>query len=458
MLFERFSQTVIRNSMINTGDRIIVALSGGSDSVAMLLLLIEYKKNCDYYLEAFHFNHMIRGEDAADDEKFCEELCSKLDVPFHSAAQSVPEYAEKSGKSLEEAARDLRYAALRKRAAEVGEGTKIAVAHNKNDNIETVFFNISRGTSVEGLRGIRPVYKDVIRPLLDITKDETYEICEKYGIKYRVDKTNFETIAVRNKIRLELLPKINETLGIDFGKKLLSLSGFAENDCDFMEKEAEKAYANSVSGGFLDCEKLRTLHPAISSRVVRRFISEAASGGVKPFADNVSITKTMVSRVIEYAESGTNGGYIELGKGVFVKKHDNKLKTTDFKEDSNGIPYNLSIRELSKNELAEIIAKVKKSTDNTVLFDKKELYEITSGREPLLRHPESGDLFATIGGAGKKQLRRFLTDIKVPADERKNVFVLADGHNILHIFGIRRSKYATIHKGTECAIMYELRR
>lgn len=445
--------------MLSARDKILVALSGGSDSVAMLLLLLEYKRvhaDLDLTIEALHFNHMIRGNDANDDEAYCKKLCDDLGVRITISSGDVPAVSKATGKSLEEAARDLRYAALRKRAAEMGEQTKIAVAHNLSDNAETVFLNIVRGTSIDGLKGIRYVYKDLIRPLRDITKEETYEILSNQGIEYRTDKTNFEADATRNKIRLELFPKIDELLGCDIKEKLNSLSQFADIDAMYIEKEAIKAYGKIKKGNSVDIPTLWSFFPSIQSRLVRLFIADATVNGEKPFNEKVSITKTMVSRVLDFSEKGTNGARIELGKGLYVKRQGNSLIFSDFMDASIPEEYNLCAEEFSGAELENALKIARASKDCIVAFDKDKLFELTDGNAPTLRKPLPGDMFATVGGSGKKQLRRFLTDVKIPLEERKNVNVLAYGNNILHIFEIRRSKYATIQKDTKCAIIYRL--
>lgn len=445
--------------MLEKGDCILTALSGGSDSVAMLFLLIEYAENhpeLELKLHALHFNHKIRGDAADADENFCRELCNQLNIGFISESADVPAYARETGKTLEEAARDLRYKALRARAKELCEETKIAVAHNKNDRQETVFFNIARGTSVEGLRGIRYVNGDVIRPLLDITKEQTYEICREHGVNYRVDATNFETDATRNKIRLKIIPYVDEVLGIDFGEKLTEISDFAIVDSDFCEKCAEEEYRKIFSGGKAETKTLLSLHPSIKTRVVRIAVAAAEIRGQKPFDGGVSITRSMIMRVLDFAEKGENGGYIELGKELIVKKDGKYIVFTDFEEFLKSPDYTLEVSEAEGEELKKAVKEARKSSETMAVFDKDELMKITGGRLPVLRTMEAGDTFSPIGGSGTKPLRRFLTDAKTDRDKRKNIPVLADKSTVFEVFGIRRSKYATIHSDSKCGIIFRL--
>lgn len=441
--------------MIKKGDRIITALSGGSDSVAMLLLLCDYsRENPDLSLEieAFHFNHKLRGEDADGDEIFCKELCEKLGVKFTSKSGNVKEYSEKTGKSIEEAARDLRYEALFEYA---GNDAKIAVAHNKNDRQETVLFNIARGTSIDGLRGIRYTHKNIIRPLLDITKEQTLEVCESHGVGFRTDKTNFETDATRNKIRLNVIPFIDGELGVDFGSKLTELSDLAEQDGDYMNAEAKKALEKCAEKNRLDFGMLAGYHVAIKSRVVRMMIANAEADGKKPFADNVSITKQTVLRALDFGENGTSGAYIEIGKGVVAKKHGNVLIFSGGEENAEE-NVRLVSEEIPEDGLRDAVKKCRESKEMSVVFDKDKLFEMTDGAMPEFRTIKTGDVFSPLGGTGKKPLRRFFTDCKIENEARKNIRLLAVGNEIIHVFGVRRSKYASIHNGSKCGIMFNI--
>jgi len=195
-------------NMVENGGNILVAFSGGSDSSALLFFLTENyprEKIC-----AAHMNHMIRGVDADSDEKFAVETCGKYNVKIFTERKNIPEIAKESKKSIEEAARDERYDFFRRVAGIIGGSVKIATAHTASDNTETVIFNLSRGCGLNGLCGIAPVNKNIIRPFLSCSKEDILEYCEKNNIAYVEDKTNADENYTRNFIRGSIASKLKE--------------------------------------------------------------------------------------------------------------------------------------------------------------------------------------------------------------------------------------------------------
>lgn len=195
--------------LIKQDDKILVALSGGPDSVFLLYFLLKYKKKYKITIGAMHLNHMIRGAEAKSDEKFCRNLCSELGVDYHSANKDVPAYSKKNKISIEEAAREIRYAELEKIQKKFVYN-KIATAHNCNDNAETIILNLIKGSGIKGLSGIPIVRENIIRPILSITKVEIFNYLTKNKLKYVVDQTNFSNVYERNFIRNKLIPLIKE--------------------------------------------------------------------------------------------------------------------------------------------------------------------------------------------------------------------------------------------------------
>ncbi len=480
-IFEKFCETIERRGLISKGDKIIAALSGGSDSVAMLILLDKFRRErpeLDVSLYAFHFNHKIRGKEADDDAEFCRSLSENLGIAFELSEGDVPRFAKERKKSLEEAARIMRYDALREFSRKISGGrAKIAVAHNSNDRAETVFYNISRGTSTDGMHGIRYINGDIIRPLLDITKSETYVVCESSGVRFRSDSTNFEDDCTRNKIRLNVIPYINEELNVDFEKKLLAVSDFAATDADYLLREAGRVFEENAEvkadSIVLRYDNIRNVHGAIKSRVIRKAVSETVVAGQKPFSGNVSISQVLISRIEKFAETGENNKAIELGNGAYCSKKGNEmvfsgkpLTVESFAEEFPlktgrinvaGKEYELEFEEEDVNGIHEVLAEARGSEEAEAVFDKEDFEKIITDNPPVIRTMREGDVFSPIGGSGEKKLRRFFTDVKIGAEERRKMPVLAAGSNILWIPGVRRSKIATIHKGTKCVIIIKLR-
>ena len=206
-------------NLINRGDKILVALSGGPDSTFLLNFLLRYRRKYKIEVGAMHVNHMIRGQAADNDEIFCRELCVQLKIKYHSVKRNVPSLAKRQKVSVEEAARNLRYEELEKVRKKIGYD-KIATAHNCSDNAETILLNLIKGTGLKGLAGIPIERGNIIRPILPIAKRDIFEFLKSNNVKYLTDESNLSNIYERNLIRNEILtlirkclnPKIDQTL------------------------------------------------------------------------------------------------------------------------------------------------------------------------------------------------------------------------------------------------------
>ena len=260
--------TIERFGMLEKGDHVVVGLSGGADSVSLLLALNELRGVLGIELSALHVNHCLRGEESDRDEQFCRDLCDRLSIPFICGRFDVNAEAAKMKMSTELAAREIRYRFF----AEQTEGKKLATAHNANDNAETVIFNLTRGTGTKGIAGIPPVRDNIIRPLLGITRNEIEAFLKERDQDFVIDSTNLSDDYTRNAIRHNVIPvleKINPALF----RTILADSENFRTDNNFIESETEKAYASGLSGKDSICG-LADLHPAVRRRCIARFLSE----------------------------------------------------------------------------------------------------------------------------------------------------------------------------------------
>ena len=328
-IYDKFKKTVSARNLVSEGDVIVVAFSGGSDSGALLMLLKEYSREAAISLEAFHFNHMIRGGEALEDEAFSREFAESAGVAFRSESGDVPAYAALKKLSVETAAREMRYNALRGLAErlenETGRPVKIAVAHNKSDRAETVLLNMIRGTGIEGLAGIRYRNGRVIRPLLDITKEETFAVLEHFGRSCRTDSSNLETEYRRNRLRLEIIPYIDEKMNCDMVRRLCLLADIAEEENGFLRDEAENILGgisskDSCGRVSIDIAGLGRVHPGIKKRVLKLALENAETGATRPYGHGVSITATMLERLAGFIGDDSAAGVLELGKELFCTK------------------------------------------------------------------------------------------------------------------------------------------
>lgn len=265
---QRFLQVLEQYHMIEKGKPVIAAVSGGADSMALLHLLNSVKGT--FSLCAAHVNHMLRGTAAAADRDFVKQACGQLNIPLYIKEIDVAVLAKEQKIGTEAAGRAVRYAFLEEVQKSLG-GGRIATAHHMDDNAETVLMHFLRGSSIEGLCGIRPVRGNVIRPMLCFTRNEIERYCKECGIAYCIDATNMDTAYTRNRIRQELLPEIKEKYNENIVSVLSANSDILALDADFLEQEAEAAFRTLFLDG-LQCNKQAFLsrHPAIQKRLIRK--------------------------------------------------------------------------------------------------------------------------------------------------------------------------------------------
>ena len=310
--------------MLEDGDTVIVGLSGGADSTALLRVLCELKTEYNLNLIAAHVNHGIRGAEADRDEAFCKELCKKLGVQIYAFHIDIPELAKERGVSLEVAGRDARYEFFTGLAGEKG---KIATAHNAQDTAETLLLNLCRGTGLKGLTGIPPVrfveHKAgcrsdetvstmVIRPLIECTREEIEAYLESLGQDYVTDSTNLEDDYTRNRIRHNVIPElvaVNENAMGNITRCISTL----KDDSDFLEALAEELVSSSNRGDGLDTDALLAAPKPVLSRAVSRLAYDACGR----YPEKVHILKAMdmmkIGRTDQVQIPG--GAYIRVEKG-----------------------------------------------------------------------------------------------------------------------------------------------
>ncbi|MGA7836827.1 MAG: tRNA lysidine(34) synthetase TilS, partial [Ignavibacteriaceae bacterium] len=216
---EKVLKFIDQKNLISRRDKILIALSGGPDSVFLFHFLLKFRKRFQIDLAAAHINHKLRGKNSDADEKFCKDLCEQNDIQFFSTRKDVKKIAAAKKISLEEAGREIRYSEF-KRIAVQNNFSKIATAHNCSDNAETVFFNLIKGTGLKGLSGIPIKRENIIRPVLVLTKNEILEYLSKKKLKFRMDESNLESEFERNFIRNEIFPLIKEKLNPAFEEKI----------------------------------------------------------------------------------------------------------------------------------------------------------------------------------------------------------------------------------------------
>ena len=238
---DKMIETIKKYNLIEPKDKIVLGVSGGPDSISMLNILNEIKEEFNFEIYVAHVNHMIR-EEAEDDEKYVQRYCEKNNIQFFVKRIDVQQIANTEKRGTEETGRKVRYEFFEEVMQKVG-ANKIAIAHNKNDKIETIIMNLLRGSGLSGLKGIEPIRDNkYIRPLIDCERQEIEQYCEDNKLNPRIDKTNFENDYTRNKIRNIIIPYIKEEFNPNIIETLDRLSQVATEESNYVDKQTNKIY------------------------------------------------------------------------------------------------------------------------------------------------------------------------------------------------------------------------
>lgn len=387
--------------MLRPGDRVICAVSGGADSVALLFALYLLREKLQIELHAAHFNHCLRGEESNRDARFVEALCNRLEIPLHmGAGQVIP-----GEKGLEAAARDARYGFLMSLPG------KIATAHTADDNAETVLLHLIRGTGLKGLGGIPPVSGRLIRPMLTVTRQEVEQFLNEYHLRHVEDSTNGENAFLRNRVRHEVMPllkKENPRIGENLSQLALML-------------RLDEAYLESQTGGELPpVSALRKLDPALRRRHLRRFLQE--SGVREPEQSHIALAESLI-----FSENPSARGAFPGGK-IIVREYD-RLTLAQEKTDILPRPLNCPGRtEIPEAGLAAVCIPAETLENDACCFT------VVPQGQMILRSRQSGDTLRRLGGT--KLLKKRMIDAKIPADVRGRIPVLCDETGILGVWSM----------------------
>ena len=272
------------HSMIEEGETVCAAVSGGADSVCLLLLLAAYRRRKRFFLQAVHVEHGIRGEESLEDARFVEGLCASLEIPLLVRHVRAAGYADEQGLSLEEAARDLRYQVFSGMAERLKPGVpvRIALAHHREDQAETVLFNLVRGTGLQGLGGMRPVRDVYIRPLLETGRKEIRAYLEAGGYTWREDSSNADTAYTRNLIRHRILPLLTENVNLQAVSHICEAAGHAADAAAYLDRQAhrfmEQHMREKDGQVILETDPLRREERIIREYVLRAAVAAARGG------------------------------------------------------------------------------------------------------------------------------------------------------------------------------------
>lgn len=460
--------TIRLHHLIEQGEKVVVGVSGGPDSVCLLHLLNILSKTLHFEIYAVHINHMLRAEEAGADEIYTADLCDKMGVRLKIVRVDIAAIAKEKGISLEEAGRTARYEEFSRYAGNIG-ASKIAVAHNRNDQAETVMMNILRGTGTAGLAGMYFRRNNIIRPLLNISREEIEKYCSESGLLPRTDSSNLTHAYTRNKIRLGLFPYIKENFGTDIIESLNRLSINASADNSYLERHSLKAYKNGVKvkeTGLigLSIERLRELDPAILGRVLKLALSDAA-GSCSGIG---SVHYGMLTNLVRKSKTGM---IAELPGGIRAAVSYGILKIFVEKEREDAGRYREKTEFSHRlvipgttfvpclDSLVRTMVEDAKDIDKFGAMEYNPLIQFFDYEELkkgiYIRNRRDGDIFKPFRSGGTKKLKEFFIDSKIPREQRDTIPLICKDNEAVWVIGYKTSDKFKLTENTKSVIRIE---
>lgn len=448
---KKVETTIEKYDLFPKGIRILVGVSGGMDSIALLHLLHGLRQEMGWTLLAVHIHHGLRGEDADRDAVFTEEFCASLDIPCIVRRYDVRAEAKRRGMGEEECGRLLRYAAFRELAGAAG---RIAVAHHQQDQAETLLMRLCRGTGLTGLTGMAPLRENICRPLLFCSRAEIAGYCRENGLQWREDASNRQEVYTRNRLRLRVLPLLEEINPGAAAHIARTASLLAEEE-DFLAKAAAEAYAQAIlpapAGEIrLRREMLSALHPAMRRRVLRK--------AVAAFSEKDALLAQV--EALEALLQKPTGRRRHLSGGILAENRYETLVLSLRKEgEQKGFCYALPESGEIFIAEADCLLKIWQSEKKEEIYSDActNVFDYDKISQTLFcRTREAGDFIRLSGG--RKKLKALFIDEKLPRAEREQMPLIAMGQEILWIPFLRKSAAYAPDEQTKKYLYMRIRR
>jgi len=439
-------------NLILEDDNIVVGVSGGPDSMALLYILLEIKDLIPFNIYIAHVNHGVRGEDAKGDQLFVEKISKELNIPYYTKNVDMIQYGKEKKISSEEAGRELRYGFFREILQSYG-GGKIAVAHNMNDQAETLLMRFIRGTGIDGLKGMGFIVEDIIRPILGINRREIEDYIKSNNIETVLDKTNLMPIYSRNKVRLELIPYIEENFNPNIINTLWRMSKVSCVDSKFLEEYSRGKFNIIVKKQdndsiILDRRKFFNEDKAIQQRIIRICILNV-NGSLQ------GISEVQISGILNLFLLSETGKSVDLSNDIVAKtNYDEIIIEKRNRNEIDKFIYTLNLssvndfRDLGYSFKAEVFSMdesfIMGNDHNTKYFDLDKV-----DGDLKIRNRLDGDKFIPFGMKGTKKLKDYFIDEKVSKDLRDNIPLIIDNNNIIWVVGYRTNDLYKVTKNTK---------
>ncbi|MDO5402044.1 MAG: tRNA lysidine(34) synthetase TilS [Eubacteriales bacterium] len=478
-LEDAVGQIIEKYNMLEQCNNLIVGLSGGADSVCLLLVMKEYieKKNLNIKLHAIHVNHGIRGEEADEDQKFSQRLCAQLGVDFSCERVDIPRLAEESRQTEEEAGRNARYAIFERKAQELF-NAKVAVAHHMNDQAETVIMNMLRGSSLKGMCGILPVRGRIIRPLLNVTRENIEEYLRELGQPYVIDQTNMDNEYTRNKIRSMVIPFLEKNVTPHAVDKVCEMAGSIQEVEEYIEFEVAEAYDKCVRTIrhnenepedilLLAADEFLQLPPVIGKGVIHKALVKMAGAAKDIYKTNIEDVYELFNQQVDKKKSlpyklSARRDYD--GVTIGHAKYDSNEQEKEFQIDITsladtlepGVQVRLPLEQMiymageGAVYISNIVLELQESVDFSLNNDYTKVFDYDRMKDNLVfRFRRAADRMVVTADGQTRKLKKEFIDRKIPKELRKQVMLLAAGSEVYWAVGVRRSEACLIDSATK---------
>jgi tRNA(Ile)-lysidine synthase len=456
-MIKKVNQTIEKYNLLEKGERVVVALSGGPDSTALLTVLAPIAHELDLSLIVAHFNHGLRGVESDEDENFSCDLSEKMGLPFVSG--KMDQRKGNKGLSPEDFYRRQRYDFLNK-ISEDYQAQKIALGHNLQDQAETVLLNILRGSGLEGLKGFLPMRDGkFIRPLMEISRREIISFLNEAEIPYRQDSSNENKRYLRNQIRSELIPYLKEKFNPKIEENLAQMAEILRPEDEFIQQHVARALKSSFIKSrqnriLLKIVDINKLPPAIRWRLFKTILES-----LSPAKNGFSFIH--IKSLDNLAQKCESGKRVALPLGIEARREYDDLilerkkvgsKKIEYEYTMN-IPDSLYVKERKFTVRSELTTK-----ENVDFSGKNEVYlDLDKIQQPLIiRNRRNGDWFQPLGMQGRQKIKNFFIDHKIPRHERDEMILFVDQISVLWIENSNLSDRVKITAETKNVLKLEI--
>jgi len=459
MLLTQVKRTIDRYYLLEQGDRLVVGVSGGADSMVLLHVLNSLRKDFDLSLIVAHVNHGLRPDESEKEAELVRTASEKLGTPFEYGQFNVREFKKTGGFSPQDAARRIRFHffkdLLRKYQA-----TKIALGHNADDQVETVFINLLRGSGLKGLKGILPMRDGkVIRPLLEVWRREIDSFILKNGIPFLVDSSNLKKTYLRNRLRLDLIPLIEREYQSSFKEVVMRTVNLLQGENDYLERESAQAYQRIVhwekDKGSFNFSEYQSLHRAIQWRVIQRIVEGILGEEGEGLDETGHIFNKLCQPTPNFLFELSCGAYFEKRYDTVLVRKGSVKPVPPFETEILS-PGRTWVEEIRREVVIEEIWRDRPETLNE--FPSIAYLAFESLKFPLkMRNFRPGDRFQPLGVKGTQKLKEFYIDHKVPRFERPSVPLLMSGEMIAWVVGYRIDERVKVTEKSQKVLRVEVK-